>query len=88
MLRVAKSAALNSLLHVPRQSHEAKYLFKSSRTRLSIEKIHLPPDLGKEDAKVDKKKGDTKRDTDKQTNHRRLHHSHDYEKGELIFSFV
>ena len=55
MLRVAKSAALNSLLHVPRQSHEAKYLFKSSRTRLSIEKIHLPPDLGEEDAKVDKK---------------------------------
>ena len=56
MLRVAKSAALNSLLHVPRQSHEAKYLFKSSRTRLSIEKIPLPPDLGEEDAnKVDKK---------------------------------
>lgn len=40
------------------------------------------------DAKVDKKKSDTKRDTEKQTNHRRLHHSHDYEKGELIFKFM
>ena len=48
---MAKSAALNSLQCFPRQSHEAKYLFKSARTKFSIEKIHLPPDLGEDDAK-------------------------------------
>ena len=48
---MAKSAALNSLQCFPRQSHESKYLFKSVRTKFSIEKIHLPPDLGEDDAK-------------------------------------
>lgn len=36
------------------------------------------------DAKVEKNKSDAKRNTGKATNHRRLHHSHDYEKGRSI----
>jgi hypothetical protein len=42
-----------SCLRSPVQLNCGKYLFKSTRTKFVIEKMHLPPDLGAEEKKPD-----------------------------------
>lgn len=54
-LRVAKAAALSSLQQVPRQA-PGKFIFRSARTKMSIERIHLPPELGDVDDQDDANK--------------------------------
>jgi hypothetical protein len=49
---LAKIANLNCL-RSPVQQNVGKYLFKSTRTKFQIEKMHLPPDLGGDDKKTD-----------------------------------
>jgi hypothetical protein len=50
ILTLAKAAPLNCLQNSANVGHmKSKHLFKSLRTKFSIERMHLPPELGGED---------------------------------------
>lgn len=46
LLRLEKATAFNALTLNTNVDLHSKYLFKSLRTKFSIEKMHLPPDMG------------------------------------------
>ena len=61
-LQVVKSPRFNSLSWEQQQSlggaAGGKFVFKSLRTKLSVERIHLPPALGEEEKEKKKTKAD------------------------------